>query len=604
VGLRVLLAALAAAMLVAAVTTYSWWSATRPVERRLMIWQDDLGPDAESAPRESIALSPDGTRLVFVGRGPQGSRQLFTRLLSERVAAPMAGTQQRDGLAMPFFSPDGKWVGFVAGDRLLKVPAVGGPVVPLYQAPSSILAAVWGDDDSIVVSIRDALMSVPASDATTPRTIAKATFLSSDVLPGSRTALVSDWSLGKDIITTLDESNIQLIDLLTGALTPLKLKGYAARYLVTAGGEGYLLFVQGGTLYGVRFDLQRLDVRGVPAPLITGIGINDIITGGGQFTFSDTGTFAYLDGDVSGRVYPISWLNAAGAMQSLVEAPGAYSVPKLSPNGKRLAYVSTTSNDRSDVWVYDVEQETSWRLTLNSPGFWEVAWAPDSLHLVYPDQNALWWIRADGAGEARKIVDKLEFQFPRAYSFTHDGRVARLAFGRNGTNGYPDIWTIPLDLSDPDRPKPGKPEPFLATESAEVDGAFSPDGKFFAFSDSVQGGSEVFVQPFPGPGGKRSISPAGGKFPVWTRDRLMFLGHDDRIMAVDYTTRGTTFVPGNPHPWSPTQIFRGGVRRSFDFAADGTRAVVFPRPAGVRSEGTLHATFFLNFFEEVRRRIP
>ncbi len=224
-----------------------------------------------------------------------------------------------------------------------------------------------------------------------------------------------------------------------------------------------------------------------PASLVPGIGSNDIVTGGGQFTFSATGTLAYLDADASGHVYPISWLNAAGEMKPLVATHGAYSVPKLSPDGKRLAYVSTTPKG-SDVWVYDVEQDTNWQLTLNSPGFWEVTWAPDSLHLVYPDGDSLWWVRADGAGEPLLILDKLEY--PRAFSFAPDGR---LAYGRNGTNNAPDIWTIPLDLKDPDRPKPGKPEPFLATATAEVDGAFSPDGKFFAYSDSEQGGSLVYI---------------------------------------------------------------------------------------------------------------
>ena len=593
---RLLWAALAAAVVVAAISTYSWWNASRPVERQLTIWQDDLGPNAESVPHESIALSPDGTRFVFVGRGPQGSRQLFTRLLSERVAAPMAGTQQRDGLAMPLFSPDGKWIAFVAGDRLFKIPSAGGPVVSVYQASSLIRSAAWSDDDSMVVALQDEFLSVPASNGSPARTIVKATFFSPHVLPGSRTALVSDGNLGTGVVSSLDESAIKLIDLMSGVLTPLPLKGYSARYLLTADGQGYLVFVQGGTLYGVQFDLQRLEVRGVPAPLVTGIGSNDIVTGGGQFTFSDTGTFAYLDTDASGRVYPISWLDAEGGMQQLIAAPGAYGVPKLSPNGKRLAYVSKTSKD---VWVYDMEQRSNAQLTFNSPGFWEVAWAPDSLHLVYPDRNSLWWVRVDGAGEPVRIVDKLEY--PRAFSFAPDGR---LAYGRNGTENFPDIWTIPLDLSDPDRPKPGKPEPFLHGASAEVDGAFSPDGRFFAFSDSVQGGSQVFVQPLPGKGGKRLISPDGGKFPVWAGDRLMFLGHDDRLMVVDYTIQGTTFAHRNLRPWSPTRIFRDGVRRSFDFTADSRRAVVFPRPADVRSEGTLHATFFQNFFDEVRRKIP
>jgi serine/threonine-protein kinase len=593
---RLLRAALAAAVIVAVFSTYSWWRASRPVAHPPVQLPVDLGPEAEQVPRGSIALSPDGTRLVFVGTGPQGSRQLFTRLLSERAAVPMPGTQQSDGLVMPFFSPDGKWVGFVAGDRLLKIPAEGGPVGTVFQASSPIIAASWGDDDSIVVSIRGELLSVSTSGGA-PRTIVAGTFFSPHVLPGSRTALVSDGNVNKGNIRTLDDSTIQLIDLKTGAVKPLTLRGYSPRYLQTAGGQGYLVFVQRGTLYGVSFDAERLDVRGVPTSLIPGIGSNDLVTGGGQFTFSDNGTIAYLDADASGRVYPISWLNASGEMKPLVGMPGAYGVPRLSPDGKRLAYVSTTPKG-SDVWVYDLQQGTNLPLTLNSPGFWEVAWAPDSLHLVYPDRDSLWWVRADGAGEPLRIIDKLEF--PRAFSFTPDGR---LAFGRNGTDNYPDIWTIPLDLSDPDRPKPGKPEPFLASATAEVDGAFSPDGKFFAYSDSEQGGSLVFVQPFPGPGGKRLISPGGGKFPLWSRDRLMFLGHDDRLMVVDYKIQGTTFLHGNPRPWSPTQIFRDGVRRSFDISADGTRAVVFQRPADVRSEGSLHATFVLNFFDEVQRRL-
>ena len=593
---RLFWAAFAATVLVAAFSTYSWWSATRPVEVQQVVMHDDLGPDAESAPRGSIALSPDGTRLVFVGRGPQSSLQLFTRLLSEPVATPMPGTQQSDGLTMPFFSPDGKWVGFVAGDRLLKVPVAGGPVVTVFQAPLAIIAASWGDDDAILVSVQNALLSVPVSTGTA-RIIVNATFFASQVLPGSQAALVGDANVKQGNMRTLDDSTIQVIDLRTGALKPLMLRGYSPRYLQAPGGEGYLVFVQQGTLYGVRFDLDRHELRGDPAPLIPSLGSNDLVTGGGQFTFSNTGKFAYLDTDASGRPYPISWLNATGETKPLVESAGSYSVPTLSPNEKRLAFVSTTTKG-SDVWIYDLEQGSSSQLTLNSPGFWEVAWAPDSLHLVYPDGESLWWVRADGVGEPQRLVDKL--QFARAFSIAPEGRGrARLAYGRNGTNNGPDIWMLPLDLSDPDHPKPGTPEPFLNTASAEVDGAFSPDGKFFAYSDSEQGGSQIFVRPVAEGGARRLISPKG-KFPVWTRDRLMFLGHDDRIMAVDYTTPGGTFVFGNLRPWSPTQIIRAGVRRSFDFAADGSRAVVFPRDRS----GSLHATFILNFFDEVRRRIP
>jgi serine/threonine-protein kinase len=140
----------------------------------------------------------------------------------------------------------------------------------------------------------------------------------------------------------------------------------------------------------------------------------------------------------------------------------------------------------------------------------------------------------------------------------------------------------------------------------EVDPAFSPDGKFLAYSSSESGPNEVFVRSFPGPGGKWKISAADGKFPAWsqTTRELFFLGADDRIMVVSYTTEGGAFSAGRPRPWSPTQVRRDGVRQNFDVSADGTRVVIFPLPATEQTEATLHATFLLNFFDEVRRRIP
>ena len=164
-------------------------------------------------------------------------------------------------------------------------------------------------------------------------------------------------------------------------------------------------------------------------------------------------------------------------------------------------------------------------------------------------------------------------------------------------------------MSDPERPKPGKAEPFLAEAHVETDPAFSPDGKFRAYSSSESGGGreEVFVRSFPGPGGKWRVSTEGGKFPTWsgtTRD-LLFLGGDDRIMVVSYTTEGNSFIRrGNPRAWSPTLILRTGNTRNFDVSPDGMRAVVFPRRQQEGAEGLLHATFLLNFFDDVRRRIP
>lgn len=148
---------------------------------------------------------------------------------------------------------------------------------------------------------------------------------------------------------------------------------------------------------------------------------------------------------------------------------------------------------------------------------------------------------------------------------------------------------------------------FLANPYVEVDPAFSPDGRFIAYASAELGGNnEVFVGPFPGPGGKWKISTDGGKFPAWSRTtrELFHLAFDDRIMVVAYTIEGDSFSADPARVWSPTRIRRDGVRQNFDVSPDGRRIVMFPRAIETAAEGPLHATFLLNFFDEVRRRIP
>jgi eukaryotic-like serine/threonine-protein kinase len=151
----------------------------------------------------------------------------------------------------------------------------------------------------------------------------------------------------------------------------------------------------------------------------------------------------------------------------------------------------------------------------------------------------------------------------------------------------PDIWTLPVDLRDPDHPKPGRAEPFLSESFVEVDPAFSPDGQFVAYTSTESGPNDVFVRAFPGPGGKWKVSTTGGKFPAWSpkTQQLFFLGGDDRIMAASYTIDGCSFAAGTPRPWAPTQVLRDGVRQNFDVTPDGQRVVVYqgrrrPGPRG------------------------
>jgi serine/threonine-protein kinase len=590
----------AAALMLAAISAYGWWRATRVVERPLVRLSVDLGPEAVRAPRETLALSPDGTRLVFVGRGADpGTRQLFTRRLDEPAATPIAGAVFGTGLSLPFFAPTGDWVGFIAGNAVMKVPVQGGSSFTVATVTPAPLGASWGEDDHIIIASQVGLFRVPSSGGTIePLKASEGVKFFPHVLPGARAVLVASTNIS--FLSTADDLRIEVFNIETGETKTLENTGYQPRFLPTSRSAGHLIFVRQGTLFGVPFDPNRLEIRGTPKPLLNDVGSASLLDGGGHFAFSNNGTFAYLHGGIATDVYTISWLNPSGQTTPLVGQPGTYGGPRLSPDGSRLAYTVAGSKG-GDVWVYDFQRDTPTQLTFTSPGLREVAWAPDSKHLVYGDGGSLWWIRADGSSAPQRLLEKTANARP--FSFSPDGRLVYSPFG---AQGLPDIWTLPIDLSDPDHPKPGKAEPFLNEPFVEVDPAFSPDGKFLAYASNESGPNEVFVRAFPGPGGQWKVSTAGGKFPAWSRmtRELFFLGGDDRIMVANYTIEGQSFIPGKPRPWSPTQVLRDGVRLSFDVTPDGKRVVVFPRPAETKTEGSLHATFLLNFFDEVRRRIP
>jgi serine/threonine-protein kinase len=589
----------AAILLVAAVSGYGWWRATRPMERPLARLSVDLGAEAIRAPRDTIALSPDGTRIVFVGLGAEpGTRQLYTRRLDEPTATPLAGTQHGTSLGMPFFSPHGDWIGYAAGTIVKKVPVQGGSTFLIADFSASPTGVSWGDDDYIVVTSTRGVFRVPASGGMPEdvKTTSSVKFLP-HVLPGSKAILVTSTVLG--LLVSLEEANIDVVSLDTGETKTLVPGAYAPRYLATSSSSGHLLFVRQGTLFGVPFDPNRLEMRGTPIPILNGIGSSGLQEGGPQFTFSNTGTFAYLGGGAPATAYPIEWLSASGQTTPLITQPGLYVGPRVSPDGRRLAYTAQGSKG-GDVWVYDLDRDAPRQLTFNAPGMRELAWAPDSKHLVYGDTDSMWWIRADGSGEPQRILEKANN--PRPWNFSAGGRLVYSPFG---TQGLPDIWTVPLDLTDPDHPKVGKAEAFLTESYVEVDPVISPDGRFIAYASTESGPNATYVRAFPGPGGKWKIAD-GAKFPAWSpkTHELFFLGADDRIWVAAYSINGESFIAGAPRQWSPTQVLRDSVRQNFDVSPDGKLVAMYPRPAQDKAGGTLHANFLLNFFDEVRRRIP
>ena len=606
---RVPWAVAAVSVLIAGGAGLGWWRSTRPVDRPMMRLRVDLGPEAERDARVSTLLSPDGRRLVFTGRASGGQNQLYTRRLDQPEATLLAGTENRD--LEPFFSPDGEWIGFWAFDsKIKKVAAQGGSPMTLSEPISSVLGASWGDDNNIIFGTLGGLFRVPAAGGTPVKLLKEGhgPQIFPQVLPGSKAVLFNGFSGGSLAVAgSLENFNIEALQLDTGQKKTLVQGGYWPRYLATSGKTGHLIYMHGGTLFGVAFDPLRLELLGTPTRLLDDVAAGETLSeGGGQFSVSGAGTLVYLSVRDQSPFYPVSWLDAAGKVTPVVAQPASYGAPRLSPDGKRLAYLAPSSKGR-DVWVYDLERSVSTQVTFLGSADSEVAWARDSKHLVYGDGTALWWTRADGGGQRQPLLDKAID--PRPTSITPaQGDKAQLTFSPALAPSMPEIWTLPLDLSDSEHPKPGKAEPFLAEAGVVVvDPAFSPDGKFIAYaSNESSADEEVFVRSFPGPGGKWKVSTNGGKFPAWSpvTHQLLFLGIDDHIMAATYSTQGDAFQAATPRIWSPTLVHRTGVQQNFDVSPDGKRVIMFPRPAAEGASGSLHATFLLNFFDEVRRRVP
>jgi serine/threonine-protein kinase len=539
----------------------------------------------------TVAISPDGRRLVFPAHGPDGKQLLATRLLDQAQSTLLPGT---DGGTDPFFSPDGQWIGFFAGGKFKKVSVQGGATVTLTSV-NYPRGASWGEDGNIVATTGNIqpLVRFPAAggkpQALTKLKPGEMSHRWPQVLPGGSAVLFTASARASG----LDNANIKVVSLNTGQAKIVQLGGYFGRYLPS----GHLLYVHQGVLFGVGFDLARLEVRGTPVPLLEDLAANPTV-GGGQFDFSSTGALVYLAGKSSAQSWQVAWLDGSRKMQPLIAVPGTYTSQRFSPDGRKLAFGSAIS----DIFVQDLERGTATRLTFNGKAFTPV-WASDGRHIAFNDGSDILWIRSDGTGEPQRLLEGQYNSFP--YSFSPDGR--HLAYYEVNPETGNDLWTLPLDFIDPDHPKPGKPELFLRTPAGEALPTFSPDGRWIAHSSNETGTTEIYVRPFPvGSGGKWQISSGGGRYAFWSKNgrELFYETTDGRIMAMDYTVNGASFVPGQARVWYEKPIFDPGAG-NLDLAPDGKRFAVLTVPEAPAGEkGTVHVTMLLNFFDEVRRRIP
>jgi serine/threonine-protein kinase len=604
-SLRGWIAATAALALV--VLIGSVWALARraaPIDRPLVRLDVRLSPDATGTNTGVIALSPDGTRLVFPVLGADRKQRLATRALDQEAPTVLPGSE--DGNA-PFFSPDGRWIGFFTPGALKKVSLQGGAAVTLAETLTP-RGASWAGDGTIVAGIRNTagLVRIPDSGGPpTPLTQlgpGEATHRWPQVIPDHDVVL---YTATADTIA-YEGATIRALSLKTGVSKTVVRDGYFGRYVRSEGASGYLLFLMEGTLFAVAFDPTRLETQGAPYPVVDAVARNSG-SGVGFFDVSQTGMLAYAHASGADQAWPVVWLDGAGRTEPIIGTPGIYDTPRISPDGRRLA-LHVRSGRTSDLYIYDIERDTTSRLTF--VGGRSPVWTPDGRHIVFAadvqdpaageTRFGIYWIRADGSSQPEELL-RWRYQI-NPYSFSPDRRYLTLfdSTPDTGTN----ILILPLDLSDPEHPKPGRPEPFLETSFNELEASFSPDGRWILYRSNESGTMEAYVRPFRG-NGKWQISSGGVMHPRWSPAgrQLFYETPDGHVMVADYTAQGDSFVSGKPRLWTADRILAASGGFNMDVAPDGRRLVVFPVPPN-DSETLAHVTFLFNFVDEIRRRGP
>jgi Tol biopolymer transport system component len=365
---------------------------------------------------------------------------------------------------------------------------------------------------------------------------------------------------------------------------------------------GHLVYVQGGTLMAVPFDSQRLAVTGAAVPMVEGV-MQSTADGDAQYSFSATGSLAYVPGAAQAAQLRLVWVNRSGVEQPLAAPTHAYVNPRISPDGRRVA-VGITEQEKQ-VWQYDLSRETLTRLTFQGDNNLTPFWTPDGKRIVFisnkEGQRNLFWQLADGSGGLERLIASEDLNIPGSWS--PDGRL--LAFSDvSGTTGY-DLWVLRLGDPSAASGQVRKAELFLRTPFNEAAPQFSPDGNWLAYVSDESGRKEIYVQPYPGPGGKWQISTEGGVEPLWNRNgRELFYRSGKKMMAVEIAIK-PSFSAG-----TPKRLFEGQYQSlptvstpNYDVSSDGQRFLML-KPSEQAQSAMLQINVVENWFEELKRRAP
>jgi Tol biopolymer transport system component len=497
-----------------------------------------------------FALAPDGMRLTFAATDSTGVTRLWVRSLNSLQCLPLPGT---DEASYPFWSPDGGSIGFFSGGKLRKIDASGGAVKTLCEAPSG-RGATWNGDDMIVFSpsSSEPLSKVPAAGGA-PSPVTK---LDASKLEHSHRW---PWFLpdGKHFLYLARASSSDII--YVASLDGKENKELLRKHSNVMYGNSCLLFIEEGALIAQPFDPGGLELKGLPATVAEGV-LYDPGYGRGEFSVSGHGEILYGEGGSENA--GLAWFDRSGNFNGFVARSVKNVDARVSPDGFKVAYSNdaeegTNRHLTTDLWLYDRIRGISARLTFDPGDEIDPVWSPDGRQIAFSSNRSgkanPYRINADATAGEESLVSSDYNLFPTDWSA--DGKLIALQRGPSKEEKW-SIWILPLFGSR-------KPYLWIRSDADLQLGKFSPDGHWMAFVSDESGEQQVYIRPFPGPGGRTQVSLHGCNGEAfWRRDgkELYFMSLDSRVMAVELSRSGSSMKVGK-------------MREVFDARARGIRFV-------------------------------
>jgi serine/threonine protein kinase len=546
--------------------------------------------------RNAISMASDGQFIVYAAipenPDPRSVPQIYLRRIDQMVAAPVAGTER--GMN-PFLSPDDLWIGFWESGKLKKVPVTGGVPVTLCDAPV-LFGADWGSDNTIVFSadVNVGISRVSAEGGlteilTTPeRAKEEYSHRLPHYLPGSKSLLITIMENPLSLHTRL-----ALLDLQTRKWREVLKDAADGRYLDT----GHLAFMRQGTLMAVPFDLNRMEIKGQPVPVVEHVqqalrlGNVNSNTAAGQFCISASGWLAYLPGGIQSSIEnSLVHVDQKGSLQPAVDFKAPFMSARVSPDGQRIIYL----NERQ-LWIYDLMRGTATRLTKDGRAF-DAEWTPDGKSLVFAwnkiGLDNLYLQSADGSSPMERLTQSEYEQVPG--HFSPDGSI--LAFAE--VHSQTESSILLLDM------KSRRVTPFLDLKVWSGWPAISPDGHWLAYASEESGSREVWVRPFPSGKGRWQISNNQGDEPIWSTDgKQLFYRRAGQVWVADIRKEEVLFASKPRLLFEQQGLAKGNPTRNWD-GWPGGQGFLMVKVGESKRQPVKEIVLVQNWFEELKRLVP